>query len=373
MNTIKNGAARSCWVLPVALVAFLALAVEVPPNARFVITSIAAQGTNVVLTASIPSGLEQVVLEMRSMLDANSKWEEKAILNVPGGSGQVTFTVPKPDGMQLMRLKAKSQSAGPATVSSELKYVTIASLGAATNKSSPAQADAVFHFKGTIDGSDKITITRDGALWEHVNWAWPGPVTVNGAQWDPSEKNYLTTTGAAKFLPESFSLDSADLKVIAARDEVTMERADNALVVYMDDVSNGADDYEFEVRFHPSGPKPTRAATETATLKITADIDGSDCFIITRTEATWRHGQRAFPDKVMLNNVEWFPQLSPVLKNEGTNAFLPATVDLSSAKIVSRKGRDLATMWAEEDAVYVHFADNPNGSDTYELELSFGK
>jgi hypothetical protein len=281
----------------------------------------------------------------------------------------VTFTLPKPDGMQLMRLKAKSQSAGPATVSSELKYVSIPSLGIMALP----QTDAVFHFKGTIDGSDKITITRDGALWEHVNWAWPGSVTVNGAQWDPSEKNYLTTTGAAKFLPESFSLDSADLKVIAARDEVTMERADNALIVYMDDVSNGADEYEFEVRFHPSRPKPAPAATETATLKITADIDGSDCFIITRTEATWRHGQRAFPDKVMLNHVEWFPQLNPVLKNEGTNAFLPATVDLSSAKIVSRKGRDLATMWAGDDAVYVHFADNPNGSDTYELELSFGK
>src|SRR5579859_4793632 len=366
MNTTKNGAARSCWILAAALVAFLAMAIEVPPSARFVITSIAARGTNVVLTASIPPGLGQVVLEMRSMLDANSKWEEKALLDVPSGGGLVTFTLPKPDGMQLMRLKAKSQSAGPATVSSELKYVSIPSLGTME----PAQTNAVFHFKGTIDGSDKITITRDGALWEHVNWAWPGSVTVNGAQWDPSEKNYLTTTGTAKFLPESFSLDSADLKVIAARDEVTMERADNALIVYVDDVSNGADEYEFEVRFHPSRPKPVPTATETATLKITADIDGSDCFIITRTEATWRHGQRAFPDKVMLNNVEWYPQLDPVLKNEGTNAFLPATVDLSSAKIVSRKGRDLATMWAEDDAVYVHFADNPNGSDTYELELS---
>ncbi|HEX4644208.1 MAG TPA: hypothetical protein VH598_01220, partial [Verrucomicrobiae bacterium] len=243
MSTFRIGARRSCWMLAATLAAFCVIAIEVPQDPKFVITSIAAQGTNVVLTASIPPGLEQVVLEMRSMLDANSKWEEKALLDVPGGSGRVTFTLPKPDGMQLMRLKATPQSAGPATVSSELKYVTIASLGGTTNKSSPS--DAVFHFKGTIDGSDKITITRDGALWEHVNWAWPGSVTVNGAQWDPSEKNYLTTTGAVKFLPESFSLDSADLKVIAARDVVTMERADNALIVYMDDVSNGADEYEF--------------------------------------------------------------------------------------------------------------------------------
>jgi hypothetical protein len=30
-------------------------------------------------------------------------------------------------------------------------------------------------------------------------------------------------------------------------------------------------------------------------------------------------------------------------------------------------------MWADADAVWINFADNPNGSDDYELELSFGK
>ena len=43
------------------------------------------------------------------------------------------------------------------------------------------------------------------------------------------------------------------------------------------------------------------------------------------------------------------------------------------AKIVSRKGRDLATMWADKDALWVWFADNPNGSDSYELDISFGR
>ena len=30
-------------------------------------------------------------------------------------------------------------------------------------------------------------------------------------------------------------------------------------------------------------------------------------------------------------------------------------------------------MWADTDAVWINFADNPKGSDEYELELSLGK
>ncbi len=62
-----------------------------------------------------------------------------------------------------------------------------------------------------------------------------------------------------------------------------------------------------------------------------------------------------------------------VLLNAGTNVFLPAGIDLSTAKIVHRQGRDLATMWADADAIWISFADNPNGSDAYDLEISFGQ
>jgi len=30
-------------------------------------------------------------------------------------------------------------------------------------------------------------------------------------------------------------------------------------------------------------------------------------------------------------------------------------------------------MWADHDAIWANFADNPNGSDAYELEISFGR
>jgi len=74
-----------------------------------------------------------------------------------------------------------------------------------------------------------------------------------------------------------------------------------------------------------------------------------------------------------MNGIPWPVAQTAVLKNEGTNAFLPAGVDLSTARIVSRKGRDLATIWAEPETLWVRFADNPNGSDRYELEIAFGQ
>jgi hypothetical protein len=378
LNRLRAGG--WCGILIFGVAAFLAFAAEVPQSSQLAITSIRSEGTNVVLAAFVPSGLGEVLLEMRSSLEA--RWEVKGVLDVPAGGGDVAFTLPKPVGMQFFRLESEPQPQVASVLSTELRYVTIPPLGtkpsnaASLNKpSAPESPEAVFHFKGTIDGSDKIIITRDGALWEHVSWQWPqGAVEVNGAQWNPREKNYLTTGNAAKFLPEIFSLEAADLEVVRGRGVVTLERTDNSLIVYMNDIQNGADEYEFAVRFHPPKAKPaTIAASTSATLKISAEIDGSDTFIITPSEATWQHGTRALPGKVTLNNVEWLVQEAEVLKNEGTNTFLPAGIDFSTARIVSRKGRDLATMWAEKDALWVRFVDNPNGSDTYELEIAFGK
>ena len=74
-----------------------------------------------------------------------------------------------------------------------------------------------------------------------------------------------------------------------------------------------------------------------------------------------------------MNGVPWVPELENVRQNEGTNRFLPAGIDFSTARIAARKGRDLATMWSDKDALWVWFADNPDGDDAYELEISFGR
>jgi len=302
---------------------------------------------------------------MRSSLDA--AWEEKTSQPSPCTGGEINLSIPIPASpTELFRLKG-TVSAAPELVSPELKYVVIPSL--ASNSS-----QAVFHFKGIIDGSDRIFITRAGALWEHVNWDWPqGSVTVNGNQWDSRQKNYITSPGVTRFLPESFSLDSAQLQVTEGRDVVALERTPNGVMVYMDDTFSGADEYEFTIQFQPVAEKAKSKKSAHGRIKLAAQIDGSDLVRITSSEAVWEHGTFSPPLNVRLNGIAWDPTASPVLKNEGTNAFLPAGVDFATAKIISRKGRDVATMWAEESSILVRFADNPNDSDDYEIDIAFGE
>ena len=347
-------------------------------NEGLAIVSIAAQGTNLELRATVPDGLGRVALEVRPALDA--PWQAVELANVMPSGGEFVFTIPKPADMQFFRLRARSNVASGGVVSAELNYVTIPALGAdpeniARDKARSAEPGAVFHFKGLIDGSDRILTTRVGALWEHAHWGWPeGAVIVNRTRWDPRQKNYLTTAGTEQFLPEGFSIQAVDLERIKGRDVIALERTNNALIVYLDDTPGGAGEYEFKIHFHSARtkPTPTRASTA-ASLKIAAEIDGSDCVRITSTEATWEHKRWGGPADVRLNDQCWSIQQTNVMPNAGINRFLPAGVDLSTARIISRKGRDLATMWADEQALLVWFADNPNGSDHYELEIGFGQ
>ncbi len=359
-------------VLVFGLMAVQSLSAEAPVNNQFAITAISVQGTNLVLGASIPAGLGQVSLEMRPTLQA--PWKTMELSPAAMAGGELTFTISKPAKMQFFRLRAAAPvegAAGTEAVSEELSYVTIAPLGTGPRDGS-MEPEAVFHFKGLVDGSDHIVITRQGALWQHSHWDWPqGAVIVNGTQWDPCQKNYLTAAGTAKFLPETFSLDSVRLEVIKARDVVALERTNDALIVHLDDTPLGADEYEFKVRFRTASQvRVGTAVSPAATLKIAAEIDGSDCLKITATEATWEHKHWDWPRSVMLNGVPWSLQQTNVLRNEGTSRFLPSGVDFSTARIVGRKGRDLATMRAEKDVLCVWFADNPNGSDWYEIEIA---
>jgi hypothetical protein len=364
------GRSWSLLVLTVALRLGSSPAAAAEPSAPFAITSISVEGTNLVLVASIPSGVEQVALQTRPTLAG--PWQEAKQLTVETGADEEVFTIPEPSTpTAFFRLSASSKADTSPMVSEELQYVTMPSLGANLAEN----GDAIFHFTGQVDGSDKIVITRQGALWSHVNWDWPqGPVTVNGQQWNPRAKNYATTVGPIPFLPDSFSLESADLETVRGRDVIALERADHALIVCLDDTPSGSDTYEFNLHFHPTTANTEApAAPVAATLKIAAQIDGSDLIKFTATEATWEHKTYSYPSAVTLNGVPWNPQLEAIRKNEGTNQFLPSGIDFSTAKIVHRRGRDLATMWADKNALWVRFADNPNGSDAYELEISFGR
>lgn len=379
MEPVKNICQTLLWLCAMLWCGRMAAAV---PAEGLVINSISVVETNLDFVATFPPGVDHAVLEMRPTLA--DEWQSTALLNVPADGGTIEFTIPMPAlETAFFRLNvsmlaesntpANSPTKTPTTtqLSAELQFVAVPPLGPDSTNTN----EAVFHFKGMVDGSDRITIKRRGALWEHVNWGWPaGVVNVNGSQWNPSEKNFITTTGAVLFLAGKYSLATAALEIITNRDVVTMERTNGALVVYLDDTPLGAAPYEFKIHFPRATVKPRLVRTSpAATLKITAVIDGSDVLKITTHEATWTHQAWAYPAAVRLNDIPWDVRQTNVLVNTGTNVFLPAGVDVSTAKIISRQGRDLATIWADHDAVWVSFADNPNGADAYELDLSFGK
>jgi len=347
-----------------------------PSSSEFAISSLFVQGTNLVFDVVIPSGLTPVVLQFRFVPAA--AWQDGEIFNIPPNTSEAVLTFPKPtNDVCYFRLAATNLVANGASnnpniqVTGALRYATMPSLGSTL----ASNGDAVFHFKGLVDGSDKVLITHEGAFWSHINWDWPPvPVMINGNQWNPEAENFLTTVGGLGFLPESFSLDTATLEVIQGRDVVASERAANGLIVYLDDTPGGASEYEFTLHFHPVMAQPARTGNAVKSrLRIAANIDGSDCLEITPVQATWMHKSWSWPTDVRLNDIRWSPRQTNILANAGTNTFLPAGIDLSTARIVRRTGRDLATMRAAKDALRVWFADNPNGSDHYELEISFGE
>ncbi len=377
VNSLKNFCRTLVWGSVVPWGGRVLAAVPAEP---LVINSISVAATNLTFVATFPPGLGQASLEMRPTLA--DEWQAAETLSVPVVGGRIEFIFPKPDlETALFRLKAamlianNSPTNNPTNttpqVSAEVQFVAVPPLG----PDSPNTNEAVFHFQGLVDGSDRITIQRQGALWEHVNWGWPaGAVTVNGSQWNPSEKNFIATTGAVLFLSEAYSLRSPRLEVITGRDVVALERTNDALIVYLDDTSPGAARYDFKIHFPrlPEQLKPLRTSAA-ATLKITAQIDGSDLLKITAREAVWTHRTWSYPGGVKLNDIAWNVGQTNTLANTGTNTFLPTNVDFGTAKIISRQGRDLATMWADPDALWINFADNPNGADAYALEILFGR
>jgi hypothetical protein len=226
-------------------------------------------------------------------------------------------------------------------------------------KAQPGPADSdeiVLSFRGHIAGSEQIKITRAEATWHHRFWNMPpGPVTLNGISWNPREQATLKNEGKTRFLARPVDFQSARLERIQVRDTVALEAKKDSVIIHVNDslLGEGAP-YEFRVVFRPPNAKVDErkhAGAIRASLRIVADIDGSDVLYIDAQGARWVHRHWQPPEKVYLNKVAWVPQVSPTLKNEGPTRFLNGPVD---------------------GGLVIYFVDSPFDRSTYEVAILFG-
>src|SRR5881392_1795971 len=113
---MKTKSFLSCWPGPWLSVLVLFLSshfVSASPEDSPAITSVRLEGTNVVVTAQVPPGIQRVTLECRGRLGAGS-WEPRALTRLNGSGGEVTFRVPRAPTLEVLRVRADNQEPLPA-------------------------------------------------------------------------------------------------------------------------------------------------------------------------------------------------------------------------------------------------------------------
>lgn len=221
-------------------------------------------------------------------------------------------------------------------------------------------------FSGTVDGSDLVTLNGNTGNWQHKSFQFPSNVIIDGQAWNPKVQPNLTF--ASPLIPPSLSGYAIRIRRFQGRDTATAQIQGNKLQLGLSDTPNGADTYKFNVALIPEVKGPTATA---ATLKITANVDGSDELMIGKNGAAWVHRFWSQPSNVSLNGVKWDPASHHTLANTGPTQYLPAGVNFQNATIAQTKGRDIVGIDHFSDHVDVFFADAPVGADLYSVTLTF--
>lgn len=237
--------------------------------------------------------------------------------------------------------------------------VTIALLVLLALQASAECSSITLHFRGRIEGSERISISSERVTWSNVAWGTPeGAVYLSGIRWRPRRNPVLKTSWV---LPVAVDFRSARLERIEGRDTIALECSARGIEILLSDTPNGSAVYEFRVHF-----RPLRGFV---VLTVRAKIDGSGEAHITRNAATWNHLHWAWPTEIDLNAVHWNPSIARRLRNSGTTRFLPGRVDFSSAIVIEKSGRDLVSMEARANGLVIRFADNPVGTGVYEIKI----
>jgi hypothetical protein len=170
-------------------------------------------------------------------------------------------------------------------------------LAAALLTASPAFAGAppVITISGTIDGSGVMTVNPTSVAWKNTQWGTPTALKVNGTAWNPSKQQTLDVAGP--LLPENLTDYFVSTKN-SGRDLANAEIVDGKLLIFFADTPDGGANYDVQVSFRR---KPAPTNTPSATVHITAKIDGSDILRISTQGATWITKQWSGPANVQIN------------------------------------------------------------------------
>ena len=240
-------------------------------------------------------------------------------------------------------------------------------------------APLTLDIQADIGGSDLLRITPSGLTWLHKNSDPPANVTVNGLPWDVSQNPSLPVNGSLSFL-QTADLSSAKVLSRSGQDIVALEQTDDGLAVYFANCPYTTGHYEIKIDLsavapatQPSSSQVPAGQTDVSplpTLDIRAKIDGSDILSITPKGLTWIHKYFNAPADVSINGVHWNVSQDLSLPLTGPLAFLQ-NVDLSTAKVLKRSGRDTIALEHTDEGLAVYFADCPSGAGRYGIKIGF--
>ena len=230
------------------------------------------------------------------------------------------------------------------------------------------QATPTITVSGSVDGSGVMEVDANSVSWTNVSFGTPTDLLVNGNDWNPSADPTFGI-GGAPLVPSDLNNYFVSTNVLSGRDVANAQNENGHLFIDFADTPNGADNYSIQVSFTP---KPLPVASPSATLHVSASVDGSDVLHISNSAATWSHGFWGQPTNVTLNGTSWDTVDNPTLTNSGSTMFLPPGVDLSTVQFSANAGRDTATYQLFPDHIDVYFADAPLGASNYDVTLQFG-
>jgi hypothetical protein len=107
----------------------------------------------------------------------------------------------------------------------------------------------------------------------------------------------------------------------------------------------------------------------TIVLHVRAKIDGSDVCTIRQDKAVWVHRDWQMAGDVSINEVKWDVQNQSELLNTGETKFLSTTVDFSTARVISRKGRGAVAVEPIDNSLVIIFLDSDSGADDYGVDI----